>query len=127
MLVSDWSEALSSERHSQPRYFGDAEWLFSCTKGVLELNRSLDRNSLGYSRFVTHLRFLLNRIAHPDMVQEPENNRLFQVMYEEASPVAREIVESISLYVEESFGQPIGDAERGYLLLHVHTFVDASK
>ena len=61
------------------------------------------------------------------MVQEPENNRLFQVMYEEASPVAREIVESISLYVEESFGQPIGDAERGYLLLHVHTFVDASK
>lgn len=92
-----------------------------------KLNRSLDRNSLGYSRFVTHLRFLLNRIAHPDMVQEPENNRLFQVMYEEASPVAREIVESISLYVEESFGQPIGDAERGYLLLHVHTFVDASK
>lgn len=89
-----------------------------------KLNRSLDRTSLAYSRFVTHLRFLLNRIADPEMVSEDETNSLHKVIFQESSEVARQIVDSICAYIEDAFGKQVEDAERGYLLLHVHLFVD---
>lgn len=92
-----------------------------------KLGRALDRSSLAYSRFVTHLRFLLNRVRTPGMVDEVERNSLFRVLSQEASPVAREVVESISAYMEESFSKPVQEAERGYLLLHVHMFVDSAQ
>lgn len=92
-----------------------------------KLGHSLDRSSLAYSRFVTHLRFLLNRVRTPEMVNEVERNSLFRVLSQEASPTAREVVESISAYMEDSFDRPIQEAERGYLLLHVHMFVDSTQ
>ncbi len=89
-----------------------------------KLNRTLDHNSLAYSRFVTHLRFLLNRLTHPGMVGESENNRLFKSVFEEATPQAREILASIVAYLEGAFHPEIPEAERGYLLLHLHMFID---
>ncbi len=91
-----------------------------------KLNRGLNRDSLSYSRFVTHLRFLLNRISHPGMVGEPENNRLFKSVFQESSPQAKDILESVVSYLEDAFETVIPEAERGYLLLHLHMFIDNS-
>ncbi len=118
-LINNQDASTISESMSQTEHV-----LRVVTLVEYKLNHGLDRSSLTYSRFVTHLRFLLNRLEHPEMVKENEANHLFRTILREASPLAREIVDRIVAYLEASFGVEIPESERGYLLLHVHMFID---
>ncbi len=86
------------------------------------LNRPLDRTTLKYSRVVTHLRFLINRMQQPDTGLEDTHTDLFHVVYQQASALTRDTVDSICGYLRGAFAREVGDAERGYLLIYIHDF-----
>lgn len=84
--------------------------------------RPVDRMTLSYGRFVTHLQFLINRLQRPDLVREERPTNLIDAIYAETPRLAHEIVDALSEDLEHTYDTPVGRVERGYLLIYVNDF-----
>ncbi len=88
------------------------------------IERSIDRDSYLYMRFVMHLRFLIARLmgSRPDaFVGSRVSVLLPQVRAEFPQAVA--CAEYISKYLKEAYGWDCSDDELLYLILHSNQFI----
>ncbi len=79
-----------------------------------ELNLEIDKTSLDYARFVTHIRFAVERLIKGT----PIENKLLKSIkreYKEAYRVAKKV----GALIEESIGQKVVPDEVGYIAVHI--------
>lgn len=77
----------------------------------------LDETSLNYQRFVTHLRFLAQRIVAGELLDSgnPEFNRLISDMYPEEYGCSLKLRE----YIKDTYGHDVTEEETAYLAVHI--------
>lgn len=82
-----------------------------------EMHTHLDEKGLYYSRFVTHLKFLAQRLFSGQMLdcQEQEFTEMICRMYPKEYDCSRKIEE----YIEKKYSQKITDEELSYLAVHI--------
>ena len=102
----------------------EEELIDGCTR-IIEayLHHPIYRKSFNYTRFATHLQYLLRR-----MNQHPPQNvsySLYQTIKERYAPIC-EVVSAMAVYLEAS-GYPIGEEEKFYLILHVQRLCDRER
>lgn len=77
----------------------------------------LDEDSLSYERFVTHLKFFIqraiNRQYYPD-----EDNELYE-LFQKKSPKAHDCAKKIKKYMEKKTDTEVTDEELMYLTVHI--------
>lgn len=97
--------------------------LKSIVKSIQTLfNVSLKKDSLNYSRFVTHIRYFMNRQLHNQAQQSNENEKLFDIIKEQypksyaCSLVIKEMLQS-------DYGLEVSNDELVYLIIHIERVV----
>ena len=78
----------------------------------------IDRDSINYSRFATHMHYLLKRGKSSRLIKS-DNQRLFHTMKEEY-PEVYSCSELISEYLNRNRRMNLTDEERLYLILHIN-------
>ncbi|MEC2343525.1 MULTISPECIES: glucose PTS transporter transcription antiterminator GlcT [Paenibacillus] len=88
-----------------------------------ELHFSILRNSLDYSRLLTHLRFAIERIRRGEQVGEV--HKLERLLKEEY-PVLYSLAYKLTKVMEQRLKQPVYKAEVSYLTMHLHRVAPAN-
>lgn len=83
-----------------------------------ELGVAVDRSSFAFTRFATHVRYLLDRVAKGEPI-ESENSGLYDVLVEQY-PAAARCALRIDALVRDSFGEELSREELVYLIMHVN-------
>ena len=78
----------------------------------------IDANSFNYSRFVSHMNYLIKRTKNNKMIRS-ENSAMFQKLMEEHTRTYR-TVEKISGYFEHQTNFRLTDEEKLYLMLYIN-------
>lgn len=83
---------------------------------------ALDEVSLNYQRFVTHLRFLAQRIVAEELLDggNPEFSRLISEMYLQEYRCSLKIKD----YIKETYGYDVTEEETAYLAVHIKRIRD---
>ena len=82
------------------------------------LNIIIDRNDFTYSRFVTHLKYLLKRVSNLDEAKS-ENVKMYEKVKAEY-PHLQNATEKIKEYMTLCLGVEPGEEELLYLMLHLN-------
>lgn len=85
-----------------------------------EMNIIIDRNDFNYSRFVTHLKYLLKRSTRSNETNS-ENVKLYDEVYEKF-PELRKTIEKIKLYILAELNIEPSKEELLYLVIHINRF-----
>ena len=85
-----------------------------------EMNIIIDRNDFNYSRFVTHLKYLLKRSTRLNETNS-ENVKLYDEVYEKF-PELRKTIEKIKLYILAELNIEPSKEELLYLVIHINRF-----
>lgn len=98
---------------------------FAMTKmiqGILDIVKSefgilFDEESLHYERFITHLKFLAQRIYRHELLSDEESDllRMMQRKYPREFTCSRKAAE----YIRENFGEEISGEEIMFLAIHI--------
>lgn len=82
------------------------------------MNIEIDRKSLDYARFLTHLRFAMERILK-DVKIENDFLDLIKIKYRKSYKVAKEVANII----EESLNKKVNNDEIAYIAMHIQRFL----
>lgn len=82
------------------------------------MNVIIDRDSFSYSRFVTHLKYLLKRSANLNM-PESENEKLYESVCEEF-PELKKVGEKVKEYIAATLQVEPAKEEILYLMIHIN-------
>lgn len=82
---------------------------------------TLDRNSFNYSRFVTHLDFLIRRLLNNEQIKS-QNEEMYQQMSEKY-PETLKCVMKIDDYIYEKIAINMNKEELLYLVIHVNRLI----
>lgn len=82
-----------------------------------ELDIEIDRKSLDYARFLTHIRFAIERIISNNILR----NDLIEVI-KKAYPKSYEIAIEVSKILSKGLGKEVNEDEIGYLAVHIERF-----
>ncbi|MCH5343767.1 MAG: PRD domain-containing protein [Acetatifactor sp.] len=77
----------------------------------------LDEDSLSYERFVTHLKFFIQRAINRQYYPN-EDNELYE-LFQKKSPKANDCAKKIKKYMEKKTGTEVTDEELMYLTVHI--------
>lgn len=103
----------SAKRDDTERFVADiTEIVESC------MNIIIDRDSFSYSRFVTHLKYLLKR-SHTLHIPESENEKLYESVCEEF-PALKNVGEKIKEYIMATLHVEPAKEEILYLMIHIN-------
>lgn len=83
---------------------------------------TLDEDSLSYERFVTHLKFFIQRAINHSYYPE-EESELYN-LYRKKCPKAYNCAKKIRKYMEKETGNPVTDEEIMYLTVHISRIID---
>ena len=83
-----------------------------------ELGVTVDRSSFAFTRFATHVRYLLDRVAKKEPIAT-ENSGLYGVLVEQY-PAASRCAHRVDDLIQEAFGEPLAQEELVYLIMHVN-------
>lgn len=83
-----------------------------------------DKESISYTRCVTHLRLFAQRLICHEMLAEEQNLNLYKQVLESCGR-ERGCVKKINIYVMDRFGVKITSQEELYLTLHIHRVLDS--
>lgn len=80
-------------------------------------NIELDEESLHYERFITHLKFLTQRVVKKEMLDSKDKEfvAMIEKQYFEEYQCSRNVAE----YIQKNFGHCITDEELAYLTVHI--------
>jgi transcriptional antiterminator len=85
-----------------------------------ETGKKIDKKDLAYSRFVTHVRFLLERLKHDEQLDAPiEMFNMVKNSYHSSYQVAKKVISLI----EQEKNKQISDAEVLYMTLHIYKWI----
>ena len=82
-----------------------------------ELNIDVDKKSLDYARFITHIRFAIQRIINGT----PIENDLLDIIKKQYY-LAFKLSEKVSRLLENELGLKVVEAETAYLAIHIKRF-----
>lgn len=82
-----------------------------------ELHIEIQRQSLDYSRLLTHLRFAIERIRRGEQVEEVKK---LERMLSDEYPVLYELAGKLTGLMESRLNKPVYRAEISYLTMHLH-------
>ena len=83
----------------------------------LEMGIEFDEESLHYERFITHLKFLVQRLYRHELLKDEEIE--FARMMENKYPKEYECSKHISEYIEKEYGSGIASEEIMFLAIHI--------
>jgi len=83
-----------------------------------KLKLSINRDGANYSRFVTHMHYLLKR-GDKQTLHATENVKMYESLSQQY-PQISECVDIISSYFEKVYGMALNEEEKLYLILHVN-------
>ncbi len=86
-----------------------------------EFNISIDKNSFNYSRFVTHLDYLIRRLMEKKQI-ESQNKEIFDEVKDKYADSVK-CAERIKEYLDEQFNVLISDEELLYLSIHINRLI----
>lgn len=90
-------------------------------------NITFDTESVYYYRFITHVRFLGQRIfTEYKMKSSNDHDSLINIVLEKY-PVAYDCVQKIVIFLNKQYGTEIGNEEVLYLIIHVQRLVEESE
>ena len=110
--------------NSQVRTSADSEEkskrLIECSVHMIEEEYGfpINRESFNYSRFVTHMDYLIRRASANNQI-ESVNAAMFDALKKEY-PGAYRCAQKISIVFEQHLGKPLSDEEKMYLMLHIN-------
>lgn len=89
------------------------------------LPKEIDTNSIHYTRFITHVRFFVERYYSNSLLDEGETDLYGQMwtLY----PLAMEIATKVKNYIEKVYGTSIPDDELIYLGVHINRLMKYSE
>lgn len=82
-----------------------------------KFNSKIDKRSLDYARFLSHVRFTIERVLTDTVLK----NDLIEII-KKSYPVSYEIAEGASKIIEETLDKKIYDDEVAYIAMHVERF-----
>lgn len=102
------------------------ERLLDMTVAIIqeELGVTVDRSSFAFTRFATHVRYLLDRVAKKEPI-DTENSGLYDVLVEQY-PAASRCAHRVDDLIQETFGEPLAQEELVYLIMHVNRVAPAN-
>lgn len=83
---------------------------------------TLDEDSLSYERFLTHLKFFIQRAIEKSYY--PAEDSEFYHLYRKKYPKAYACAKKIRIYMEEKTGNPVTNEEMMYLTVHISRVID---
>lgn len=83
----------------------------------LEMGIEFDEESLHYERFITHLKFLVQRLYRHELLKDEEIE--FARMMENKYPKEYECSKHIAEYTEKEYGSEIASEEIMFLAIHI--------
>ena len=81
------------------------------------LNLTIDRKSLDYTRFITHIRFAIERIMNKAKIHNDLSD-VIKIRYKESYKVAKEV----ALIIQDYLAVKVSEEEIAYLALHIERF-----
>jgi transcriptional antiterminator len=82
-----------------------------------ELNFSIDKTSLDFSRLLTHLRFAIERVRRGEHVSDMGK---LESILEQEYPTLHTLAVKLTKLMETSLNQAVYQAEVSYLIVHLH-------
>ena len=82
-----------------------------------KFNSKIDKRSLDYARFLSHIRFTIERVL-TDTVLKNDLTEIIKKSY----PISYEIAEGASKIIEETLDKKVCDDEVAYIAMHVERF-----
>ena len=85
----------------------------------------IDTSSIHYTRFITHIKFFVERFYANNQLQEDNND-----LYEQISslyPYAMHIGEKVKQYIDQTYHSSISDDEVVYLGIHINRLIRNTK
>ena len=82
-----------------------------------KFNSKIDKRSLDYARFLSHVRFTIERVL-TDTVLKNDLTEIIKKSY----PISYEIAEGTSKIIEETLDKKVCDDEVAYIAMHVERF-----
>lgn len=83
-----------------------------------EYDRTIDRKNFNYSRFVSHMHYLIKR-SKTNHLMLSQNKDVYQKLIE-SYPKTRDCVEKVNSYINEKLRSELTDEEKLYLMLHIN-------
>lgn len=82
-----------------------------------DLGLEMDENSLHYERFVTHLKFLLQRVYRKELLQDEdiEMAEMIRRKYPQEFSCSKKVAD----YIEKEIGCKLSEEEKMYLAIHI--------
>lgn len=84
----------------------------------VQFGREIDKKSFNYSRFVSHLQYLIKRITSGEII-DSDNKKIYEALKTENAEIY-ECVMKIKRYLDEKMECSLSDEECLYLLLHLN-------
>jgi transcriptional antiterminator, bglG len=81
----------------------------------------LDEKSLSYERFVTHLRFFVQRVISRE--DSERNDEEFDQLITDRFPHSYECAQKIKSYMKKKLDYEVSDVEISYLAVHIHRVI----
>lgn len=78
-----------------------------------------DKESLSYTRFITHLKFFAERIIKNQIFKDTDTDVLFDQL-SQSMLKENEIIESIAHFVKQKYGIMLTKQEKIYLIIHIN-------
>ncbi len=82
----------------------------------------IETNSLNFGRFLTHLKFFINRILDNELEEESDDPYIYEQVKKKYSEVSS-CVDDIAEYTQKKFHQPVTVDEKMYLTLHIQRLI----
>lgn len=86
------------------------------------LGVKIDRTTFNFSRFATHIYYLLQRLNRKQPI-DSENLSLYEKMCEDF-PNLRDCVEHIASVIQQLLGETLLEEEKLYLMLHINRIIE---
>ena len=102
--------------------FDTVEYIEEITEIIeKEFNKKIDRNSFNYSRFVTHLDYLIRRLMNSEQI-DSQNKEIYDQVKEKYIDSVN-CAKKIKDYLYDKFSIEINDEELLYLSIHINRLI----
>ena len=111
---------VNAEYNTKMRDTIDITNLIQAVLGIVkeEFKMELDETSLNYERFITHLRFLSQRIYSKELLGTDDNQEFYDMvakMYPEECACSRKV----AAYIYDTYRHKVSDEKVSYLAVHI--------
>ena len=85
------------------------------------LNKEFHKDSIHFLRFVTHVRFFVERFFTDTMLEDNEEN--FYLQQKQRYILESEVANKIKQYVYENYQKLVSDEEMSFLMIHINRLI----